>query len=384
MMSVPGWLILNVYVSIILIILLSLTLRKRVCTHQDRSFAFMLTVILILMIADSFGKAHLPGPMGLWISKAGTYIIFAGDPVGYLAALLYIDSWTAGRKGHTEKLFYGIVYSYVLLNFVLVTISTLFDLHWFYYFVGSSYYHGDMFVLRGLLNMLFCAVISLYIFLRRKQIRNKYTSVIIAFPLIILLSGCLQVFIGGASYEYAGAVLSCLLLFLKVQAHNVDDDYLTGILNRRGFAREIEYQCTHYRRDHPFFVCFIDMDFFKEINDQYGHLAGDEALIQLSELLLDTFGREAKIGRYGGDEFIVLAFEKDELQAQKKLGELRDKCQRVSQNQAREIPLSFSAGFAFYDPAVYSDVEQFFRHIDDLMYREKKSHHALRGTGEMQ
>ena len=196
--------------------------------------------------------------------------------------------------------------------------------------------------------------------------------------MIILFSGFLQVFVGGASYEYAGSVLACLLLFVKVQARNIDDDYLTGLLNRRGFMREMEYQSSHYRRDHPFVVYFVDLDFFKEINDEYGHLAGDEALITLSEFLVDVFGREARIGRYGGDEFIVLAFEKDTQQAEQKLNELKRRCDEYNQRQTSDLRLCFSSGFAFYDPDIYPGVDPFFRHIDDLMYQEKKSHHALR------
>lgn len=377
-MSVPGWLILNVYVAIISVMLLGMTLSKRACTRQDRSFAIMLTVILVLLTADSFSKAHLSGRIGLWISKAGTYAIFAGDPVGYLSALLYIDSWTANKKDKAEKLLYSLVYLYVLLNFVLVTVSAVFNLGWFYYFRGAAYSRGSLFVVRGLLNMCFCAVISLYIFLRRKKIRTKYTVVVILFPLIILLSGFLQVFIGGASYEYAGSVLACLLLFLEVQAHNIDDDYLTGLLNRRGFVHEMEYQCSHYRKTHPFLVCLIDMDSFKQINDECGHHVGDEALITLAGFLLDTFGREARIGRYGGDEFMVLAFPKDTQQAQKKLDELRNRCREFNQSHPHKYQLSFSAGFAFYDPNAYSGVDQFFHHIDALMYQEKKSHHSMR------
>ena len=381
-MSVPSWLVLNPYVAILSIVLLGMTLSKKSGTRQDSSFVFMLSVILILLIADSFSKAYVPGNLGLMISKAGTYFIFAFDPVGYLAALIYIDSWTSGKKDHVESVFYGIVIGYVCLNFVLVTVSAALDLRWFYCFAGASHTHthGSLFVLRGLINMIFCAVISLYIFLRRRKIRTQYTLVVIMFPMIILFSGFLQVFVGGASYEYAGSVLACLLLFVKVQAHNIDDDYLTGLLNRRGFMREMEYQSSHYRREHPFAVYFVDLDFFKVINDEYGHLAGDEALITLSEFLVDVFGREARIGRYGGDEFIVLAFEKDTQQAERKLNELKRRCDEFNQRQTSGLQLCFSSGFAFYDPDAYPGVDPFFRHIDDLMYQEKKSHHALRNS----
>ena len=165
-MSVPSWLVLNTYVAILSIVLLGMTLSKKSGTRQDSSFVFMLSVILILLIADSFSKAYVPGNFGLMISKAGTYFIYAFDPVGYLAALIYIDSWTSGKKDHVESVFYGIVIGYVCLNFVLVTVSAALDLRWFYCFAGASHTHthGSLFVLRGLINMIFCAVISLYIF----------------------------------------------------------------------------------------------------------------------------------------------------------------------------------------------------------------------------
>lgn len=377
-MSVPGWIMLNIYVAIIAVILLSITVSGGAYTRQDRSFVFMLSVILVLLTADSLSKLYLPGPVGLWVKRAGTYLIFSGDPVGYLASLIYIDSWTSGRKDRAERFLYGVVYGYVFLNLTLVTVSALFDLRWFYDYHGYMYSRGSLFVARGVLNMGFCAIISLYIFLRRSQIRTNYKVVVVFFPLIILASGFLQVFVGGASYEYAGSVLACLLLFLKVQAHNIDDDYLTGLLNRRGFVRELEYQCSHYHQDHPFLVYLIDLDFFKQINDISGHQTGDEALIRLSGLLRDTFGRNAKIGRYGGDEFVVLSFDHDAQQAEKRLEELRNRCDDFNHLGARTYRLSFSAGYAFYSPEIYPEVEQFFHHIDHLMYREKESHHALR------
>ncbi|MEE8807200.1 MAG: diguanylate cyclase [Lactimicrobium sp.] len=364
--------------AIIDVMLLGMTLNKKVCTKQDWTFSFMLTVILVLLFADSLSKANLAGSAGLLIDKIGTYLIYAGDPIGYLAALLYIDSWTSGKKDHKEKMFYGIVIGYVILNFVLITISALFHLGWFYYYTGAIYHHGPLYVVRGLLNMAFCAFITLYIFLRRKQIRTQYTLVVILFPLIILAAGFLQVFVGGASYEYAGAILACLLLFVNVQAQNVDNDYLTGLLNLRGFARVLDYQCTHYSKDHPFLVYLIDLDFFKAINDACGHQSGDEALTVLSGFLLDTFGRSAVIGRYGGDEFLVLSYEKNAEQAQKKLKDLQKCCETFNQDSRHPYHLSFSAGYAFYDPDTYVNEEQFFHHIDELMYREKKDHHALR------
>ena len=80
--------------------LLAMTVSKKMLIRQDRSFVFMLAVILVLLFADSFHKAQLSSTLGQWLCHAGTYIVFAADPVGYLSALVYIDSWTAGTKDH--------------------------------------------------------------------------------------------------------------------------------------------------------------------------------------------------------------------------------------------------------------------------------------------
>lgn len=140
-MTVPAWLVLNIYVASIAAMLLIISLRKMVRTQQDRSFAILLEVILVLLAADSLGR-YEPSAVtraGRAVTRFGTYITFACDPVGYYAASLYIDSWTTKSRKKYGSLFYRVVLAYVLLNFVLVSIDQLFSLKLFFYFQGSVY-----------------------------------------------------------------------------------------------------------------------------------------------------------------------------------------------------------------------------------------------------
>ncbi len=85
-------------------------------------------------------------------------------------------------------------------------------------------------------------------------------------------------------------------------------DGLTGLSNRRAFDKSLDELFVHWRRsDKKFSLCLIDIDYFKKINDNYGHQAGDEVLARLAITLSTELGEAACVARYGGEEFAVLS-----------------------------------------------------------------------------
>lgn len=87
-------------------------------------------------------------------------------------------------------------------------------------------------------------------------------------------------------------------------------DPLTGLLNRRGFQQHMDQTWkTHRESGHMATVIMIDIDFFKLLNDKFGHLAGDECLINVTHALSDVMrDEEYHLSRYGGEEFIAMAY----------------------------------------------------------------------------
>jgi two-component system, cell cycle response regulator len=84
-------------------------------------------------------------------------------------------------------------------------------------------------------------------------------------------------------------------------------DFLTGIANRQQIINLLEQEFNRARRyDRPLSVLIYDIDRFKEINDTYGHLAGDQMLIESSRIVKDHLRVEDHYGRLGGDEFLVI------------------------------------------------------------------------------
>lgn len=85
------------------------------------------------------------------------------------------------------------------------------------------------------------------------------------------------------------------------------EDYLTKLLNRRGFTKNAKYVIELAKRDETSLsLALLDLDYFKKINDTYGHAQGDELLKAVSDILLDTCRGSDIVARYGGEEFIVL------------------------------------------------------------------------------
>lgn len=101
-------------------------------------------------------------------------------------------------------------------------------------------------------------------------------------------------------------MMVCQRLFydLKVAANT---DMLTGLLNRRAMMHQLEIAMNHfYRSDRTFAIILIDVDFFKRVNDVYGHDGGDMVLVHLAQILQTKMRQIDSASRWGGEEFLIL------------------------------------------------------------------------------
>ena len=151
-------------------------------------------------------------------------------------------------------------------------------------------------------------------------------------------------------------------------------DELTGVLNRRGFLRELSRAVAAAARCGPRGVLILgDLDGFKAINDRHGHRAGNELLRQVAMALQSRVRKNDVVGRLGGDEFALLLIGAT-------LPNARRKCicfnRALTAAPARiddlAVPLSVSFGIAAYDGS--EDPEALLHRADMAMYAEKREH----------
>jgi len=148
-------------------------------------------------------------------------------------------------------------------------------------------------------------------------------------------------------------------------------DALTGLLNRRGFLEkggaEIDRSC---RSGKPLCVVMADVDHFKRINDRHGHAAGDVALQGLASLLRGTLRSQDLVGRWGGEEFILLLPETDVYGASQVAELIRRKAgQEAIRVGDLELPVTLSFGLAEHRPD--RSLEMTIAHADAALYRAK-------------
>ena len=121
----------------------------------------------------------------------------------------------------------------------------------------------------------------------------------------------------------------------------------------------------------------IDVDYFKKINDTFGHSVGDEALIDVARVLRFSKPDKALVVRFAGDEFILLMKDSTDESMQKIIKAIRDELDLFNDTEGRHYKLSLSIGYTLFDPEK-DDVDSFFRHMDDNMYEEKTQKHSER------
>ena len=169
-------------------------------------------------------------------------------------------------------------------------------------------------------------------------------------------------------------LIKCLLK--QVEELSITDK-LTGLKNRRYMASGVEHAFQLAMRQ-KVRVCLalLDIDFFKRINDEFGHLAGDYVLKRLSRLLLGFFRKSDIVIRWGGEEFLIILFDVNEEKMALKMEALS---QKIRENtftwEENQIRLTVSIGWTSVKPAHLrqDELEPYIKRVDDALFEAKDS-----------
>jgi diguanylate cyclase (GGDEF)-like protein/PAS domain S-box-containing protein len=160
---------------------------------------------------------------------------------------------------------------------------------------------------------------------------------------------------------------------VKLQSAAVTDD-LTGLLNRRGFFTLFEqHRKMADRNKKRMSLMYLDVDGLKAINDELGHKAGDQALLDTADILRKAFRKSDVIARIGGDEFAVLLTEPSDADIDNIIiNHIKDNLRIHNEQGNRKYELILSMGVTHYDPENPCLIDELMTLADDLMYEDKK------------
>ncbi|WP_136479346.1 diguanylate cyclase [Acetivibrio thermocellus] len=144
-------------------------------------------------------------------------------------------------------------------------------------------------------------------------------------------------------------------------------DAVTGLYNRN-YWEQIISGATFQPRTQNFSLILIDVDNLKEINDTYGHMAGDKAIEIVGQAIKNSIRKEDAGLRYGGDEFIILLFNQDKKAAYRVIERIRREISELAAGQG--INIQISAGAAYYD--CLRNMGDIIKMADRDLYKEKR------------
>jgi diguanylate cyclase (GGDEF)-like protein len=185
-------------------------------------------------------------------------------------------------------------------------------------------------------------VAEIFIFRWWSAARPGWLAIYAAFEFAVLAATVAVMATWGARYVSRIRALDAEMERERREAaRSLDTDRLTGLLNQAALARRMEEPATFEG-----VVAVCDMDGFKDINDRYGHLAGDEVLRNVGRLVQTSIRPEDEAFRWGGDEFVVLFHNQLSEVAHRRMADIEARLQAFRLRGAGALPISFSWGTA--------------------------------------
>lgn len=351
---------------------------------KKRAFIFAIVSCIVANLAD------------ITASLIGEGIIKNVQPLMFVLAILYFVahlfttiSWInfSDMVHKDSKVKYCFFMKVALsLPITALVVAEIFNINggfFFYFDEAGAYHRGEYFYLQHLVAfayVLWSAILNFVRYLNKENYtrRRDYLALLI-FSLPPLIAMILQLFFRRLPIISIYPPISFLLTYMHSLRLQISLDPLTAINNRRTFVLYLERKTKQIKKDQKLCLFFVDIDNFKNINDNFGHFSGDKVLQlvadALSSLCLENGGTCA---RYGGDEFSFvqeIASDEDAISVSDAVDNaIRTKCEE--ENFTFEIAVSI--GFTVYDTERDS-VQTFINRADRKMYnikRERRKHYV--------
>lgn len=359
-------------IALCIILLFCSALTRRNNSYNDRLLAIMLYIIASCCICESVSFI-LDGRPGLlsWVlvMLSNTWLYFFNITFS-LFWCLYVDY----HLYHSRTRLYSVYRPLIILTVVLllVILGNVFG-HYLFTIDASNVYRREP------MAYLFFAAPVLYVLLSAYTVyRYKHSGRSVQFfPIMAFLMpfflGCItQAVVYGVSLAWCSTAIGIAALYMCTQNEAVFKDPLTHLLNRHYLNTVLK--TNSWNRRNAFSGVMIDVDYFKSINDTYGHAKGDEALCDVADILSENIPDSAAAIRYAGDEFVLLIKSVNPEDIKAIETKITNALQTFNETAGRVYMLSLSMGHGIYTPGT-STQDSFLEEIDRNMYEQKVLRH---------
>jgi diguanylate cyclase (GGDEF)-like protein len=174
------------------------------------------------------------------------------------------------------------------------------------------------------------------------------------------------------TFIFAIIIIFILRTYHKKLERLADFDSLTQLPNRRNFDKQFEqFLALHKRDERPICLVFIDIDDFKNINDELGHQLGDDVLIQIAKILSRSIRKTDLIARWGGEEFVIAFIDTHINDAHTITQKIREAIEK-NEGLKKRVGYNITASFGLTACNEYDNIDTAISRVDKAMYEAKQ------------
>ena len=256
----------------------------------------------------------------------------------------------------------------------------------FYIDEHNLFHKGSLYRIQDILiygYFLYVFILMIHRNIKKIRIAARRTKIppMIATTVFFIAVALVTYFANGLDSLWATFSVYLVFAYMEGEFGRITLDSLTGLNNRMYFDDQITRATQSYNSSQgELFLFMLDVDFFKKINDSYGHIEGDIALKQVAQVLRETCGNEKTVlARYGGDEFACIFHAQSVEDAERLKNKIIDAFEKRNDSTSTTYPISVSIGSAqFGVDGVYNDIELINKADADLYTVKKLTHRNAR------
>lgn len=357
-------------ISILLIGTLYLANRQKAEYDRDmRLLQQMMVTIGIANISDCCvyylaGSSNIVIKVLVFLSGSG---LFLGNVmIGYLWAKFIMVHMNIPFSDIRRNIYRTIG----LISIVLLVINIFYPL---VFSVSDGRYQRGFAYIIFLLFAAFYILDSLYLYVKRVKKNDSLKLFPVHIFLIpVILGVVIQAFFVEIAITWTSIAISVAGIMTALKNEIIFTDCLTGLYNREYLEFLHKRACN--KKDCWVSGIMIDLNGFKQINDNYGHAEGDLALCIVADLLLKSFSEYGVVTRYAGDEFVIMLNTTDDQLIQKIIKSAKKNF--VTENEKNDKPYQLSASMGYAITNLSNEtIDDFMNRIDEQMYQDKMKYY---------
>ena len=249
---------------------------------------------------------------------------------------------------------------------------------------NCKYERGPLYFLQILMTggyLLAAIYHALYLTAHSRQKLRVHNARVLAFSIALPIIGQLaELAVPGLPIVLPAITLSLSVVFADLQEQQVSTDVLTGLNNRRRTDEYFQMIASETAKEQRVYFYMADLNHFKDINDHYGHIEGDNALIITAKALMEVSGeRDAFVSRLGVDEFCIIWHLPENTGPQVIVCDVQEELKRQCELAGTPYQLSISFGYSTFQNDSDS-MEELKGKADKMLYENKKIAHGCRSN----